>query len=314
MGSIFSKAVFGRGTGLGNRLFPWARCRVFSQIHGIRMISPVWFRLAIGQFFRGGIDYRSYLRQLVLLGLFKKKEGDLGVIEGYLISRRAKILVEPADLYSKDFKTLNNRYGVKIIFTGWKKFFEPLNGWHGFLLNELRASTRKKYLDMVDSIGNVPVGICVRCGNDFKEPGNYNYEPIGPLDKTPVKWFKESLDLIRQAAGYPVKAFVVSDGTKEQLRELLEMDKVTFVRPGSAISDLLILSKSKVLLASGSSSFAAWGCFLGQMPSISHPGQPLSSIWRIKNESGQFIGEFNPLNPSDEFLGQAAVALKNAHI
>jgi hypothetical protein len=87
------------------------------------------------------------------------------------------------------------------------------------------------------------------------------------------------------------------------------MENVEFVRPGTAISDLLILSRGKVLLASGSSSFAAWGAFLGQMPSATHPGQPLSD-WNIVPEKGQFIGEVNPGSPPREFLDQARSCLQ----
>jgi hypothetical protein len=118
-----------------------------------------------------------------------------------------------------------------------------------------------------------------------------------------LRWFAQSLERIRQAAGRPVKAVVVSDGTRSQLRELLDMADVVFVRPGCAISDLLTLAKARILLGSGSSSFCAWASFLGQMPSISHPGQPLTD-WSIEPACGQFIGEFDPRNPSAAFLDQ----------
>ena len=298
--------------GFGNRLFTWARCRVFAQIHHTKMVAPLWFRPAIGQLWRGGIDYRSYMRQLVLLGLFRKRGEDLGFLKGKLLSLNAVKITEPADLTSRVYEMSDNSKDVEVVFRGWKKFFEPLNGWHDFLLTELRAITRRGYLDMVDSVDKVPVGICVRCGNDFREPKSDGYEPLGPIDKTPLKWYIEMLSLIRKTVGYQVPAFVVSDGTKEQLEKLLCMENVTFVRPGSAISDLLILAKAKVLLTPGASSFAAWASFLGQMPSVSHPGQPLDTVWRIKNEKEQFIGEFAPHTPREIFLQQSSEALKKA--
>jgi hypothetical protein len=82
------------------------------------------------------------------------------------------------------------------------------------------------------------------------------------------------------------------------------MDNVTFLRPGNAITDSLSLSRDKVLLASASSTFSAWACFLGQMPTVSAPGHPLTN-WGIEPENGQFIGDFNPHHPSSEFLTQA---------
>ena len=85
-----------------------------------------------------------------------------------------------------------------------------------------------------------------------------------------------SLDWVGETVGYPAQALVESDGTKEELEPLLKLGNVEFVRPGCAISDLLILARSQVLMASGSSAFSAWASLLGQMPTSSHPGQSLS--------------------------------------
>jgi hypothetical protein len=118
-----------------------------------------------------------------------------------------------------------------------------------------------------------------------------------------------TLELIRREVGRTVRAIVVSDGNQKALQPLLEMENVTFVRPGAAISDLLVLSKAKVLLTCGASSFAAWACFLGQMPSVSHPGQPLA-VWNLPSTHGQFLGELDPTKPEPTFLRQAADALR----
>jgi hypothetical protein len=64
-----------------------------------------------------------------------------------------------------------------------------------------------------------------------------------------------------------------------------------------------VLSKAKILIASGGSSFSAWASFLGQMPTISHPGQSLS-WFKINNRNGYYVGEFNPTSPPQPFLEQ----------
>jgi hypothetical protein len=74
--AVYCQPRFRRGTGFGNRLFCWARCRVYSHEHSAQMISPIWVRPATGQFAHGGIDYKSYFKQIVLLGLIKRREGD----------------------------------------------------------------------------------------------------------------------------------------------------------------------------------------------------------------------------------------------
>ncbi len=308
MSELYCRAVLEPGTGLGNRLFPWARCLLFARAHGAAMINPIWLRPAVGQLFRGGIDYHSYLRQLVLFGLFRGNPANLSLLSGFIRTRGGRLLDEREVLRNPSVPMSGPDRKVVVVFKDLDGFFDPLHGRHDFLLTELRAIVREKYLRLVESVGEVPVGICVRCGNDYREPSNLDYGPLGRADKTPLKWYMATLELIRKAVGKPVRAVVVSDGTREVLRPLLEMEQVTFARPGAAISDLLILSKAKVLLTPGASSFAAWASFFGQMPSASHPGQPLA-VWGLRSTRGQFMGELNPDDPAREFLRQAAAAV-----
>ncbi len=305
---IYAKARFGRGLlgvgmGLGNRLFPWARYRIFAHVNRVVGVAPVWTRPAISQLRRGGIDSSAFLRQIVLFRLFRRGADELGVLHGNLRMLSMPRLEEPAD----PAQPIQGDVRGKVIFEGWKDAFARLNGWNQFLSDELRTITRKQGIELADSFRDVRVAICVRCGNDFKDPPP-NAVTLAGDEKTPIRWFVRCLSLIRKEIGMDVPAYVVSDGTAEQLRDLLAMPNVVFVRPGSAISDLLVLAKARVLLVSGSSSFAAWGSFLGQMPTISHPGQPLS-FWGMESRAGQFLGEFDPDHPSTEFISQAVSCL-----
>jgi len=296
---------FGIGNGLGSRLFPWARCRIFSKIHGGTVVTPIWARPAIGQIFRGGVNYPSYMRQIALWDLFQQRAGDTGILAGYFKTRLMKVIDEPNNL--NDFpKEAANK---KIIFQyKLSDNFQPLNGWSEFLHNELRAITKKKYLALADKPKSIPIGIVVRCGNDYDEPSSDDCITLKYGEKTPVKWFVRMLQMIRNEIGEDVNAYVVSDGTTRQLAELLAMKNTHFVRPGSAISDLLTISRAKVLLAAGTSTFSAWASFLGQMPSASHPGQPLTN-WGVVPMRKQFIGEINPQNPLPEFIEQVKQTL-----
>jgi len=268
------------------------------------MITPLWFRLAIGQLIRGGMDYRSYLSQIALVGLFRTREGDMRLVSGWLKSLQCQYVSE-VDLTDETLSKLFTDH--ESLLVGFDKpiyDFTGLNGWHEFLYQELRSITQPKLLQFVDNVGDFPIGINIRCGNDFKSaPSATDYSWIGWLQKTPISWFVETLHTIRERAGWPVPAVVVSDGSKEVLRDLLALENVTFLRPGNAITDMLVLSKSKILLASASSTFSAWACFFGQMPTVTAPGHPMTERC-IANSRGQFIGDFNPRNPTEEFLTQ----------
>jgi hypothetical protein len=192
----------------------------------------------------------------------------------------------------------HNGRPVLKVFAGEQERFFHLNGWHEFLRAELRAITRPQWLQAVEEVKDVPIGIHVRMG-DFVEDG----EPDNPHRRVPHSWFAQSLKAIRSAVGYPVGAVIVSDGKESELRELLDQEQVTLVRTGSAISDLLVLSNSKVLIASAGSSFSAWAAFLGQMPSIAHPSH--SFDWfNLVNQHDYYVGGAEPARLPEVFVRQ----------
>jgi hypothetical protein len=111
-----------------------------------------------------------------------------------------------------------------------------------------------------------------------------------------LSWFRRTLDVIRSRLGYVARAVIVSDGSPEDLRELLSMENTSLLRPGCAISDLLVLANAHVLLASGGSTFSAWASFLGRMPTLSLPGQSLT-WFGLGGPDGPYVGAFDPECP-----------------
>ena len=75
--TIACTAHFPRGTGLGNRLFYWARARVFCRQHGLQMVAPRWWRPALGDLLRGTVSPERFAGQIALAGLFQAGPGDL---------------------------------------------------------------------------------------------------------------------------------------------------------------------------------------------------------------------------------------------
>ncbi|MFZ1574941.1 MAG: hypothetical protein WAT36_06860 [Chromatiaceae bacterium] len=299
---------FRRGEGFGNRLFSWGRCRVFAKCHNAQVISPIWFRLSVGTLLRGGIDYPSYLRQIALWGLFDTRPGDLGVVAGRWRARHYPVIHEDAlaDLPVAPLPNMNAR----ILFDRPWYSFEPLFGWEAYLLKELRFITRLPHLDVVDAVRGPFVGINIRCGKDFKPPPEVGefYDRVGWLQRTPVSWYVECLNAIRDACGHPVAAILVSDGSVDMLEDILRMENVYFLRPGRATTDLLMLARARVLLASATSTFSAWAAFLGGMPVANAPGHPLTE-WGISQSSDRYVGDFDPRKSDGLFLRQAAQRL-----
>jgi len=257
-------------------------------LNKVPMLSPRWSQLKIGPTLRGETDRRLYFN------LFKPGADEVRGIKRLRLQMSSKREAE-------DARAAENGMTVVKVFTGERDRFQTLNGWDQFLHNELRAITKERWLRAAERVNNVSIGIHVRMG-DFS-PTESDAELALPQRRVPLSWFADSLRVIREAVGSSIPAIVVSDGNEGDLRELLKEENVSLVRTGSAIGDLLVLAKSKSLIASAGSSFGAWAAFLGQMPSIAHPSQ--SFDWfNLKNRKNYYVGAFDPTSPDQLFLDQ----------
>jgi hypothetical protein len=296
---MYCRAVL-PNAGLGNKLFPWARCRVFSLEHGIEMIAPRWTQLKLGPLLRRDRDVRVYH------DVFKSKlPGHTSVPRAWwlrLSTRRA--VDEPLDPRAVPF---NPEAPEIVVFRGERDHFHALTGWDEVLLQELRAMTRERWLQRADDVGDVTVGIHVRRGDFVEASSEKDFVLRGGI-RTPIEWFVQSIAAIRRLRGYAVPALVVSDASDRALADLLKEEAVTRADTGSAIGDLLVLSKAKMLLASGGSSFSAWAAFLGQMPTVSYPGQSLS-WFKIVPLLGQYLGEWSHRASTPQLLAEQIRAL-----
>lgn len=302
---IYCRAILPRA-GLGNRLFPWARCRLFSKENSIGMLLPTWAQLKIGSILRGETDFRFYL------DLFRGGEDYIQGFRKLYLQILALKLNEPENWRRRNFlykkQTIPLRDSI-FVFRGERDRFKELNGYNELLLDEIRLITKRKWLEVADKFTNVPVGIHVRRGDFFESSSEEDFYKRGGV-RTPISWFVNSLRVIRKHLHLSTKAFIFSDGSENDIKELLAEENTFFTKTGSAISDLLILSKAKILIASGGSSFSAWASFLGQMPTISCVGQSLS-WFKITSPKNSYIGEFDPFSPNQVFLDQANCVLQH---
>src|SRR5260370_306045 len=101
---LYCEAVLPRA-GLGNRLFPWARCRLFSFTNKVPMLSPRWAQLKVGPFVRGEADRRLYF------DLFKPGADDVRGIKRLRLQMLSKTEAE-------DTRAAENGMTVGKVFAG----------------------------------------------------------------------------------------------------------------------------------------------------------------------------------------------------
>ena len=285
--------------GLGNKLFEWARCRIFSHIHQIPMLAPIWAQVPAGLFIP---EFRKqfYIRTFYL-NLFHPKENDIQGLDWARLQFFSHKIAEPSNI--SHLPIIDKNRDNLIVFKRWEpnpfpqRRFSPLFGWSKFLNTELRQIIKPKILDNVPEVPSKSLGVHVRLElHQFGEIKTRDY----------LDWFIQSIRSLRELTGENLKVYVSSDSSREKLASLLEESNTEFLR-GNAISDLLTLSKTSLLLVTDFSSFGAWASYLGQMPTLCHPSAKYRDLYfhedfELKNEYGRYIGPFDPKKPKELLL------------
>lgn len=247
------------GDGLGNLLFNWARCLSASRQRGWRMVWPTWKSHKPKNRRVNPYDYRLYNN------LFRPTDAYVYGI--------AKPLVLASRRWLSEAEALRNppRGRALVQFRGMAGKFEPFLHDRELVRDELLAMTREQHLAGYRASDAAPISIHVRLG-DFRRltdrPGMLAEDNVA----LPMHWYIELLEAVRRHTGYAHRAQVFSDGTEAELAALLSMPGVQRVEYGSAIADLLALSRARLLIASGST-FSMWASFLHQAPTVWHAGK-----------------------------------------
>ena len=116
-------------------------------------------------------------------------------------------------------------------------------------------------------------GICmhIRLG-DFTRGTEADLKAGNPNTSIPIEWYINVIRQIRDAVSETLPVYIFSDGSREELQDILALPGVQQVTFGTAIGDILAMSKARLFVASGST-FSRWVRYLGRMNTITYPGQ-----------------------------------------
>lgn len=276
--------------GLGNRLFPWARCAVFCRNTGVGMISPRWSQLAIGPLLRRERDPRHYLSE------FGRVPEELRGFSSWLMRRLSPDLGEPP-LSLSSFEVASS--GV-YRFSGLADYFGRLDGDGAWLRSELvrrLAPGRREALRPFEAGGFLACH--VRRG-DFRPPTSAECRIRRGAEATPIGWFVRSVERARHRLGCPLRVVVASDGNDEELGPLLGLPDTERLDTGTASTDLLSLSGAAAILGSADSTFSGWASLLGDVPIATCPGRPFTALG-LRSRAGRFVGELDPFAGEGEW-------------
>jgi hypothetical protein len=252
------------GDGLGNLMFNWARALAASEMHGWRMIWPTWNSFKPKNWRVNPYDHRTYS------DLFRPTDRYASGWRKPWYLARYRWIPEAVALDK------GAPPGSVVEFRGMKDKFAPFLAAHGLVYGELLDIARPRHLKALADPDPAPIAIHVRRG-DFVRRERYDDMLNANNSLLPLDWYIEALRAVRATAGPDLEACVFSDGTGEELAALLAVPGVRRMDYGSGLGDMLGLSRSRLLIASGST-FSMWGSYLGQVPTIWHPKKLLQHV------------------------------------
>jgi len=274
--------------GLGNQLFPLMHAAVFSELNNIPLTVIGYHQLKIGPYLRKEKSKRNYL------GFFKFEKDLIGAFIDELKVRKwlrqSEVIFEPKLLELKEEQKFNKVFLFEKI-PDYKDYFSHLRPHRPLVLNLLMNLITEKQLKKVAALKAPEIGVHIRMG-DFRKlaPGEIFK---GGHVRTPESYFLKIIKGVNEISGKSMSVSIFTDGYKEEFEELLIPKNINIVEGNTDIEDMILLSKSSLIIISTSSTFSYWSGFLSDAPIIMHPEHIHERI-RDKNiEDSLFEGGFD---------------------
>lgn len=246
--------------GLGNKLLVWGRAFAFARINRLPLVVSGWVRPQVAPFLRGG-DLRLYWN-------YFRRTAEISAVRRLAEFRSAEIVRDP-EVGPVTPPARPTVYEFAAI-PHWDDYFRDLKPHRDeirqALLALLTPARRREFEHGPKPAVCVHVRLAdfrpLRSGEDFARVGGV---------RTPADYFVRLIAGIRQVHGSPLPVTLVTDGTRDQLRELLAVPGVELGPRQTALGDILMMSACKVLVPSAGSTFGLWGGFLGENALLLHP-------------------------------------------
>jgi len=265
--------------GLGNQLFPLMKAVTFAHIHQMPLKVIGFHQIKVGPYLRLEKTKRKYkgyftLEKNIISEWYNKIR--------FKYFNRLPIEIEPK--LDKPIDTLMakvylfNSFNYRDYFYNLKEQREVVLPLFWSILNEEVKQELKKHTEPV-------IGVHIRMGDFSKDA------------RTPEEYFINIIQLIRETIGTNIPVSIFTDGYAHELKSILALPRVKLVEGNSDIIDLLLLSKSKIILVSSGSTFGYWASFLSEAPLILPPSHNLTFKSVREEEQKQFYeGVFDVTN------------------
>jgi len=275
--------------GLGNQLFPLMKASVFAQLNDLPLVVTNYHQLRIGPYLRGEKSKRNYNDYFSFQKSFPGEYFDKMRIR--IAERTCEVIEEPA------LASISGPTTGKTIFRfsqipHWSSYFEGLRDHRLLAISLLNKMVRPSLLQKLDKQDPPQIGVHIRMGDFRKLSAGEDFSKLGTV-RTPEDYFLAVIQQIRTAFGGDTPVSIFSDGYEKELSRILSLPNVKLVEGNPDIVDMLLLSRSKVVVTSAGSTFGYWSGFLSDAPIIMHPDHIHEPIRSSEEQASLYEGPFS---------------------
>jgi hypothetical protein len=113
--------------------------------------------------------------------------------------------------------------------------------------------------------------------------------------RTPEHYFVAVVHQIRSISGIQLPVSLFTDGYRNEFEEVFSLTPINMIEGNADIVDLLLLSKSKVIITANKSIFSYWAGFLSDAPIIKHPDHLYTDFRPADINNSVYEGPLLPL-------------------
>ncbi len=274
--------------GLGNQLFPLMNAYMFASLNGLPVIVTGYHSLKLGPYLRNEKSKRRYS------GYFIFQKNIIG--EAWDKLRIYSLMKRFETVYEPEVEMVNNDDKVNKVFA-----FSKMPTFHDYFiqLKKYRNKTKEVFYEIlnpwikkkIEGTSTPVIGVHIRMG-DFRKLNEDEVFKGGHV-RTPEAYFKDIINQIRLLNGMDLPVSVFTDGFKNEFNELFKLNNIHIIEGNADIVDMLLLSKSKIIVTSTGSTFSYWAGFLSNAPLILHPDHIYKPIRNFEESEQLFEGAFD---------------------
>ena len=278
-------------SGLGNQLFPIVKAHVFGALNNLPVVVTGYRQFKVGPYLRREKSKRNYsnyfkFQKNIITAWFEQQSIHALTKKGLVTEPRVDRLNEG-----------EKKNGVYLFseHPHYHDYFTGLRENRDEARKHLLSILRKEIVDDVASKKAPVIGVHIRMGDFRKLKEGEDFSQVGAT-RTPENYFIDCIRQIRSINGSCLPVSIFTDGYRHELENLLALENIEIVEGNKDIVDLLLLSRSKIIVTSASSTFSYWSGFLADAPLIMHPDHIYASIRPAEVNERFYEGPLKPNN------------------